>query len=333
MKIAVIGAGVIGSVIGGLLSKVGEDITLIGRKPHVDAINQNGLILEGESGEMVIQVKAADNLDFKPDLALLTVKTQDVETSVRKIQPYLSGALVVTMQNGIRADDLVAAVLGKENIISSVVIFNGEFLEPGKALYSNPFGITALLIGEPWGAKGNRLQGLSALFNKAVPTAISENIRGAHWTKLIWNLQTAVPAVTGLSYQDSYHYPKVRELTINLVKEGLNIIKAAGIETADVPGFPMEPIETMARVSLPIASSMLKKKAESLGKIPVLGSTLQSIRRGTSTEVDYLNGEIVNLGKKTGIPTPANSLIVELVHQVETTGKFLTVDELTQILS
>jgi 2-dehydropantoate 2-reductase len=333
MKIAVIGAGAVGSVIGGLLSKAGEDVTLIGRKTHVDAIKANGLVLDMGSGEIVIEVKAAENLDFRPDLALLTVKSQDVVSSLRKAKPYLTGVPVVTLQNGVQSDDLAAGILGKENVISGVVTANNQFLEPGKVSYSNPFGITALLIGEPWGAKGSRLPGLSALFNKAIPTAISEDIRGAHWTKLIWNLQTAVPAVTGLSYQDSYNYPKVRELTINLVKEGLNVVKAAGIKTADVPGFPMEPIETMARVSLPIASSLLKKKAESLGKIPVLGSTLQSIRRGTSTEVDYLNGEIVNLGKKVGIPTPANSLMVELVHQVETTGKFLTVDELTQRLS
>jgi 2-dehydropantoate 2-reductase len=333
MKIAVIGAGAIGSVIGGLLSKAGEDVTLIGRKPHVDAVNRNGLVLEGESGRIVIKVKAAENLDFKPDLALLTVKAQDVESSVRKVQPFLSSTQVVTMQNGVQSDDQAAGLLGKENIISSVVTFNGQFLEPGKASYSIPFNKTALLIGESFGNKGSRLQTLSALLNKVIGTDISEDIRAAHWTKLIWNLQTAVPAVTGLSYQDSYQYPKVRELTINLLKEGLKVIKAAGIKTADVPGFPMEPIETMARESLPVASTLLKNKAESLGKVPVLGSTLQSIKRGKSTEVDYLNGEIVNLGKKKGIPTPVNSLIVGLVHQVETTGKFLTVNDLTQRLS
>lgn len=329
IKIAVIGAGAIGSVIGGLLSKAGEDVTLVGRKTHVDAINQKGLILEGESGETVIQVEAAENLDFKPDLALLTVKAQDVESSVRKVQPFLSSTQVVTMQNGVRSDDQTAGLLGKETIISSVVTFNGQFLEPGKALYSIPFSRTALLIGEPFGNKGNRLQTLSALLNKVIGTDISEDIRAAHWTKLVWNLQTAVPAVTGLSYQDSYQYPKVRELTINLLKEGLKVIKAAGIKTADVPGFPIGPIETMAREPQPIASTLLKKIAESLGKVPVLGSTLQSIKRGTSTEVDYLNGEIVNLGKKMGIPTLVNSLIVGLVHQVETTRKFLTIDELT----
>jgi ketopantoate reductase len=67
--------------------------------------------------------------------------------------------------------------------------------------------------------------------------------------------------------------------------------------------------------------------------LQLVSSILQSIRRGKSTEIDYWNGEIVNLGKKKGIPTPLNSLIVELVHQVETTGKFLSVDELTQRLS
>jgi len=81
MKIAVIGAGAIGSVMGGLLSKSGEHVILIGRKPHVDAINQNGLILEAPPEKVVIQVEAAENLDFKPDLALLAAKTQDVESA------------------------------------------------------------------------------------------------------------------------------------------------------------------------------------------------------------------------------------------------------------
>jgi 2-dehydropantoate 2-reductase len=333
MRIVIIGAGAIGSIIGGLLCKAGEDVTLIGRKSHVDAINHNGLILEGQSGKTVIQVKATENLDFKPHLALLTVKAQDVESSIRKVRPLLSGIHVVTMQNGVRSDDQVAGLLGKENIISSVAVFSGQFLESGQASYSIPFSKTFLLIGEPFGNKGDRLHNLSALLNEAIGTEISEDIRAAHWTKLIWNLQTAIPAIIGLSYQNSYQYPTVRELAISLLKEGLKVIEAAGIKTAEVPGFPMEPIETMAGESLPVASNVLKKIAESLGKVPVLGSTLQSIKRGKSTEVDYLNGEIVNLGKQMGIPTPANSLMVELVHQVETTGKFLTVDELTRRLS
>ncbi len=333
MKIAVIGAGAIGSVIGGLLSKAGEDVTLIGRKPHVDAINQNGLLLDGALGKMVIQVKAAEYLDFRPDLVLLAVKTQDVESSVKRIKPYISGVPLVTMQNGVRSDDLVAEALGKENIISSVVTFNGLFLEPGKALFSTPFGKTALLLGEPFSANASRLQKLSAFLNKALPTDISDDIRGAHWAKLLWNLNTAVPAVTGLPMQEGNQYPQIRELNISLMKEGLEVVKLAGIRTADLPSMPLSLMEIIVKMPLSEASSMLKDGIKSLGELSLLGSILQSIRRAKSTEIDYLNGEIVNLGKKKGIQTPVNSSIVELVHQIENTGKFLTVDELTERLS
>lgn len=332
MKIAVIGAGAIGSVMGGLLSKSGEHVILIGRKPHVDAINQNGLILEAPPEKVVIQVEAAENLDFKPDLALLAAKTQDVESAIRKAQPFLSDTLVVTTQNGVRSDDLVAGVLGKENIISGVVLYNCEFLEPGRVLYSKLFSKTALLVGEPFNLKGNRLQSLLALFNKALPTDISQDIRGAHWTKLLWNLITAVPAVTGLSYQEGNHYPQIREVNVKLMKEGLEVIRLAGMKTAPVPGLSLSLIEKMAEMPLPEASSMMKNIIEAGGEQHTLGSMLQSIKRGKRTEVDYMNGEIVSLGNNNGIPTPVNSLILGLVHEVETTGKFLTVDELAQRL-
>lgn len=332
MKIAVIGAGAIGSVVGGLLSKAGEDVTLIGRKPHVDAIRQRGLLLEGESGKTVIHVGAAESLDFRPDLVLLAVKTQDVECSVREVRSYVSGVPLLTMQNGVRSDDLVAGILGEEDLISSVVTFHSIFLEPGKVSFSNPTSGVDLLIGEPFGINANRLQHLSALLNRALRTHISDDIRGAHWTKLIWNLNNAVPAVTGLSIQENNRYPRIRELNIGLIREGLQVIESAGIRTAPVPGVPLSLIKTMVKMPPSVSSLVVKSKTRSLGKTPVLTSTLQSIRRGRSTEIDYLNGEIVNLAKKKGIATPLNSLMVELVHQVETAETFLTVDELTQIL-
>ena len=105
------------------------------------------------------------------------------------------------------------------------------------------------------------------------------------------------------------------------------------IKVAPVPGIPLSLMKTMTWIPLPISSFVFKSKIKSYGKLPVLGSTLQSIKRGKNTEIDYLNGEIVKLGKKNGIPTPVNSLIVELVHQTETTGKFLTIDKLTKQLS
>lgn len=251
---------------------------------------------------------------------------------MEEIKPHLFGSLVVTMQNGVRADDLVAVILGNENIISSVAFFNSSFLEPGKVVFSPTSRKPALLIGEPFGTKGNRLQNLLALLNKAMPTDMSEDIRGAHWTKLLWNVNTAVPAVTGLSMQEGNQYPQIRELNINLMKEGLEVIKLARIKTAPIPSWELSLMEKVVNMPLPEASLIMKNSVESLGKRNVLGSILQSIKRAKDTEIDYLNGEIVKLGSEKGIPTPVNSLIVELVHQVETTGRFLSVDKLTQRL-
>jgi 2-dehydropantoate 2-reductase len=85
MKIAVIGAGAIGSVLGCLLARAGEDVTLVGRRAHVDAVNQSGLLLDGALGEMRVRVKAQERLDFTPEVALLTAKTQAVATTARQV--------------------------------------------------------------------------------------------------------------------------------------------------------------------------------------------------------------------------------------------------------
>ena len=130
-KIVVVGAGAVGSLIGGLLARGGEDVTLIARQSHVEAIHEKGLHIEGVLGKLIIPVKAFETLDFKPDLVLLAVKSQDVETSCRENKDYLQNIPVITLQNGVRSDNIVATLLPKENIISGVVMFNSQFLKPG----------------------------------------------------------------------------------------------------------------------------------------------------------------------------------------------------------
>lgn len=327
-KIAVIGAGAIGSIIGGLLAKAGEDVTLIGRKTHVDAINNNGLIIDGVFGKINIRVKAAERLNFKPDIVLLVVKTQDVGKAVREIKPFISKSLIVTMQNGVRSDNLVAEILGKENIISCVVLYGGTFLEPGKVTFSNYSKRGSLLIGEPFGDKGERLKNIAALLNKALPTVIVKDVHSAHWTKLIANLNNAIPAITGLNMQEVVHYSDLRLLSFLLMREGLHVVESADIKPASLPGIPISVVKIMLGMPPLIGSQIMRSMSMALGTIPIPGSTLQSIKRGKTTEIDYLNGEIVALGKKLDIPTPYNSAAVRLVHQVEKTGKFLTVKEL-----
>jgi ketopantoate reductase len=107
---------------------------------------------------MRVNVKSKERLDFKPDLVLLTVKTQDVEAAAYEIKPYVSGVPVVTMQNGVQSDDILAGVLGKENIISSVVLFGSTFLESGRVVHNHK---GKLLIGLPFNHDGEKLESIA----------------------------------------------------------------------------------------------------------------------------------------------------------------------------
>jgi 2-dehydropantoate 2-reductase len=331
-KIVVIGAGAIGSLVGGLLLRAGEDVTLIGRRAHVDAINERGLLIDGVPGTIRVNIKAQEHLDFTPDIVILAVKSQDVEAAAYEIRPYVHGVPIITMQNGVRSHELVANVLGRANIVSSVVLLACTFLEPGKVTYSSK---GRLVIGNPFGFNRAQLERIAALLNKAIPTTLIQDIHCAHWTKLIVNLNNAIPAITELSLQEIRAQPELRSLPFYLMKEGLDIIKRSNITLCNLPGIPMDILKRIFNmpisIAVPLLGLLMKSTGtvpKSMGAVPVLGSTLQSIKRGKSTEIDYINGEIVALGKKLGIPTPYNTIIVTMVHQVETQGKFFTRDEL-----
>ncbi|HEV8191707.1 MAG TPA: 2-dehydropantoate 2-reductase [Ktedonobacterales bacterium] len=324
MKIAVIGAGAVGSVIGGLLARAGEDVTLIGRKPQVDAINTHGLLIDGALGEMRVPVAARERLDFSPDLALLGVKIQDIEATIRDAQPHIASSLILTLQNGVRADDLLAGLADKANILSGVVVFGAIYLEPGKVTYS-PAG--RLVIGNPFGPITANVREVAETLNKGLPTHVSDDIRGAHWTKLIINENNALPAITGLSLQRVNTYPQLRRLSVLLMREAVNTMTASGISLGQFPGVSTNLIKILLRTPMPVASALPRLLSRAMGETPFLGSTLQSLKRAKSTEIDYLNGEIVALGKQIGRATLYNTTVVNLVHQVEATGEFLSVDE------
>ncbi len=132
IRIAVIGAGAIGSALGALLHRAGRKVVLIARPAHVAAIRQDGLQVDGDMGNFIASIEAAETLNFRPDLTLLTVKAQDVVAAVKANQAFLRDVPVVTFQNGVRSDQLVASILPREQILSAVVLTHVTYLLPGK---------------------------------------------------------------------------------------------------------------------------------------------------------------------------------------------------------
>ena len=324
-KIAIIGAGAVGCGLGFLLSRAGREVTLIGRADQVRAIQTDGLKVEGYAGEQTIKISAAERLDFKPDLVLLAVKTQDVAGALRENLPWLADVPVVTLQNGVRSDDLAAELLPQDRIISAVVLLHANYLASGSVTLMYEGG---LIMGRPFGPRDLLLEQVVEILNQATPTRISDNIRGAHWLKLITNLNNALPALIDGTFHQVYADPFLASLAIRIMREGLNASKKAGIRLESLPDVSVGLTRLVNFLPVKLAARVAAARVDRMKTPwPLLGSTLQSLRRSRPTEIDYLNGEVVELGKKTGVPTPLNGKIVELVHQVEQTGTFFNAEE------
>ena len=325
-RIAVIGAGAVGSALGALLHRAGQDVILVARRAHIAAIRQDGLRVDGDTGNFIAPIEATETLDFRPDLALLTVKTQDVIAAVKANHGFLNDVPVVTFQNGVHSDELVASLLPREQILSAVVLMHATYLLPGKVtvVYQGK-----LILGRPFGPRDSKLEDIAHILNQAVPTRVTDNIQGAHWLKLVVNLNNALPAITNHTMSQVYANVFLRDIAVGLMREGLRVINRANIRLESLPNVSVGLTRLMSWMPSGIAGRIAAAKVRALTTVwPLWGSTLQSIQRGRPTEIDYLNGEIVELGKRHGEATPLNTKMVELVHQVERTGQFFSVEEI-----
>lgn len=328
MRIAVIGAGAVGSVLGSLLWRAGEDVVLVGRAAHVAAIRAAGLNVQGVLGGFAATPHAEERLSGKPDLALLTVKTQDVVTALRESAAMLGGVPIVALQNGLRSEELAASVVRADQLVSGVVSLHAQYLVPGHVVLMQSDG---LLIGRPSGTNDEVVERIRQVLDKAVPTSVTSNIRGARWTKLIVNLNNVLPALCDTSFKQVYADPFLRRLAVCLMREGIAVARRAGVRLEALPGTSVPLVQLVAYLPAALAGAVAARKAAKLEtRWPLRGSTWQSVARARPTEVEYLNGEIVRVGKDLSVPTPLNALVMALVQRVAAERRHLTARELEQ---
>lgn len=326
MKIAVIGAGAIGGLVAAYLANKGEDIALVGRSEAVNIIREHGLKISGIRGESRIAVKSYDTLVYRPDILVLATKTQDIEQAMRDCRGFIDKSLVVTVQNGIRADEIVSRFVPKENIISTIVMFGSTYVESGIIVHNfdGPW-----ILGNMFGPSPNEnIINTSLVFNQAFQVSISENIKGMKYLKIFVNANNCLPAILGKSMQEVFSDLDISRVSIAIWKEGFEVISRAGVELVSLPGFPIENVTRLISLPAQEAARIFSGIMTKLSKDPVYGSVLQSIKRGRASEIDYLNGEFCVLAEKINYPAPLNQRLVDLVHQVEKTQRFLSKDAL-----
>ncbi|MCX5696804.1 MAG: ketopantoate reductase family protein [Candidatus Omnitrophica bacterium] len=325
MKIAVIGAGAIGGLVAGYLALQQEDVFLVGHADSVKAIKARGLSISGVRGDHHVTLGIAETLGSTPDLAILATKTHDVPQAIKDNLQYLKGATLLTTQNGVRADSLVAQYLPREKIISSIVMFGATYLEPGKIIHNFE---GSWIIGKSAYSNDEAFLRFFSLLGKAFPTQVVEDISGMKYLKIFVNANNCIPAILGLSMQEAFSDVEVSKISIAVWKEGLRVVNAAGIKLVSLPDFPLERVTKL--VSLPIAEAarIYSGLMSNLSNVPLYGSILQSIKRGKLSEIDFINGEFVLLAKEKNISAPLNTKLVEMVHQVEQNKRFFSREEL-----
>lgn len=323
--IVVFGAGAIGSLVGARLHEAGVNVRLIGRAAQVDAIHIKGLLVKGRNEARLVQLPATTALAGTADIILLTVKSQDVQDACRTIAAMHSDATVVTMQNGVRSDQEAADILGRDRVVGCVLNISATYLEPG-VVEQNTSGL--FQVGAPFPESKARVDDVLELLSLAIKTEPVADMARSRWTKLMANLNNAIMAITGLPIGKALRHPGLTRLSIATIREG--------VKTAQLGGFGLDQsrrartFRLMSTLPMPLSYRVFRGRlAGNFAPDSTYGpSTLQSLQRGSSSELDYLNGEIVTLGEQIGRPTPYNAGLLEQGRAVFATGRYLNPEEL-----
>lgn len=323
MKIAVIGAGAIGSIVAAFLTKAEVDVVLIGREDQVSAVNENGLIVKKADGEERIQVKAQTKLDKEYDLVIFCTKTQDLEDAYQHNYEYLENCLVLTSQNGVQSDNIMSAHFERERMFSSIVMFGSTYTKPGEVTYNFNGD---WILGKPFSPIGPKTQEIAKLLGQAFSVKVTPNIVGMKWLKLFVNFNNCIPALIGKSMQETFVDLDLCRLSVLLLREGFEVVNNAHIEMESLPDFPKERIVGLAQMPIDQAAGIINKTLTTLSEKPLYGSILQSIMRRRVSEIDFINGEVVHMAHQMRREALLNERVVDLVHRVERSGKYFSLD-------
>jgi len=299
VRAAVLGAGAVGCYYGGMLARAGHAVTLIGRPVHVEAFKARGLHFEGLNFDEHVPVEASTEASAVRGarLVLFCVKSTDTEAAAEQIAPHVdAGALVVNLQNGVDNTERIQARV-RAPVIPAAVYVATEMAGPGHLKHH---GRGDLVIGE-YGAKlpAGALEQVKRWFEAAgVPVAISDNVAGELWAKLVVNCAyNALSAITQLPYGKMIEGPGIRDVMRDVVEETLALAGASGVTMA--PGM----LERVYKIAEAMPSQY--------------SSTAQDLARGKPTEIEHLNGFVVRRGAALGVPTPANRALHALVRLLE----------------
>lgn len=295
MNIVVLGAGAVGSLFGAFLSKK-NNVILIGRTSHVNAIRKNGLSIGGKT-QLNVKISAKDSINsipFSVDLLIVTVKSYDTKSAIDQAKQIIRDRTVVlSLQNGLDNIKAIEHVVERRQIIAGVTTHGAFFSKPGCIKHT---GVGKTVLGELDGESSERIKNIKNIFNLAeIGTVVSKNIIKEIWIKAVIN-SCINPLTAFFGCRNGYllENPILEKNVENVCKESTSVANAYGVKLSYL--------------------DMVNKTKEVIRETSEnYSSMLQSVRKGKKTEIDSINGALVNIGRTYSIDVPLNEILVSLV--------------------
>lgn len=323
MRIAIVGAGSLGTIVGAYLADGGLDVELIDAyQEHVDALNQTGAKVTGTT-EFQAKVKAItpDQKSGQYDLVLLLTKQLYNDSILQELLPFLKeDSMVCSLQNGI-PEEKVASIVGEERVIAGSVEFGATFIKPGVSSLTTEhtqFKQYAFQIGELNGEITERIQRVKSVLDLVGGTHISDNLVGTKWSKLlINNAFSGLSAALNGEYGDIIDHEAGIVSAAHIADETIKVARANGVTLVKMNGFDIASLELNSEEDIPERVKTLRYVMEPSRLLKA--SMLQDLEKNRKTEIDYINGVVSSKAEGTGIATPYNDLVVQLVKSAEET--------------
>ena len=304
MRVAVLGAGAMGSIFGAALVRAGASVVFFDkRKEVVEAIRRDGLVVTGVLGDSALNAAAtSDPADLgQADLALVLVDSGATAEVAGIAETHLAGdGFALTLQNGIGNWEALAERLGRERVMAGSTYNSGAGLGPGRTAHTN---LGPTIIGELDGTISERGANVVRLFEAGgLPSEATDNIEGYVWSKFVLNCAiNPVSAITGLRPGEIARTQPAAALLDRILDEVLSVVAAAGVRLPEADACSQIRDHCWERYNRP--------------------SMLQHLQSGRGTEIEALNGALVRRAKMLGIAVPFNEAIVLTVKSLEAGGR------------
>lgn len=312
--ILIAGAGAIGSVMGAMLRAAGHEVAMLGRRAHLDAVARNGLRLTGLFGERVVRgftlAERAAELDRRFDLVLLTVKSYDTAAIAAELSPILApDGLVVSMQNGVGNIETLVERFGAARVLGGRVIFGAEMESPGAVrvtVFAEPVAVgpAPYMQGEESARLVERARAVAAMLTQAgIPTEACADVMPYLWTKLFYNAALSpLGALLGLHYGALAEDPDLRAIMDDAIGEAFAVARRMNVAV------PFKDADAYRGVFYE------KLVPSTFHHRPTM---LYDLERRGRTDVDALNGKVVELAERFGLEAPVNRMLTRLVRARE----------------